>query len=498
MILEAIVTLLLAIVVYIAVKYAIHLSQLKRYPPGPIPLPLIGNLHLLGRKSHLSLKALSKTYGDVMSVSFGTQRVVIINSTQAAREVLLTKGEDTAGRPQDAYPVSLLTNGYQDIVFSDYGPKLKLMRKIAHEALKMYGTGMEHLEECLLIEIGKLFNRLDEVCNTPFDPKDDIALGILNIICAIVFGKRYEIEDEEFRTVVEIDHRLAKSADFTGAIMFIPWLRFLPNEQFSCFKKGVAMRDEFLHKKLQEHRETFDENNIRDFTDSLLKQFAKEESEDSKIRKYMDETNLEQIVSDLFLAGSETTTNSLHWALLYFATWPKVQAKIADERKQRIGNRQPRLRDRGNLPYFEATIQEIFRLSSIVLLIPHKTIRETKIDGHAIPKGTQILINLWALHHDEREWDEPTEFKPERFLDADGNFVHGMKKSLLPFGAGRRGCLGESLAKMEIFMFLSSILYRYEIHQPEGEEPADLEGIISIFNSPKPYKIQLKKRDLIN
>ena len=325
-----------------------------------------------------------------------------------------------------------------------------------------------------------------------------LALGVLNIICAIVFGKRYEIEDEEFRTVVEIDHRLAKNADLTGAIMFIPWLRFLPNEQFSCFKKGVAMRDEFLHKKLREHRDTFDENNIRDFTDSLLKEFAKEESQDIKIRKYMDETNLEQIISDLFLAGSETTTNSLHWALLYFATWPNVQAKIAEERQERIGNRQPRLRDRGNLPYFEATIQEIFRLSSIVLLVPHKTIQETKIDGQAIPKGTQIFVNLWALHYDEREWDEPTAFKPERFLDADGNFVHGMKKGLLPFGAGRRGCLGESLAKMEIFMFLSSILYRYEIHQVEGEKPPDLEGIVSIFNSPKPYKIQLKKRDLMN
>ena len=174
MFLEAISTLLLAILIYIAVKYAIHLSQIKRYPPGPFPLPLIGNLHLLGRKAHLSLKKLSKTYGDVMSISFGSQRVVIINGNKAAREALLTKGEDTAGRPQDAYPVSLLTNGFQNIVFSDYGPKLRLMRKIAHEALKMYGAGMEHLEECTLIEVGKLFDRLDDECGVPLDPKNDI------------------------------------------------------------------------------------------------------------------------------------------------------------------------------------------------------------------------------------------------------------------------------------------------------------------------------------
>ena len=135
------------------------------------------------------------------------------------------------------------------------------------------------------------------------------------------------------------------------------------------------------------------------------------------------------------------------------------------------------------------------RLSSLAPLgVPHKTIRDTSIDNLKIPKGTQVWFNHWAIHHDERHWDEPDDFKPERWLDNEGKLVPGAKLSYLPFGAGRRVCIGESLAKIELFLYLSSILYRYDIETaPDGSLP-DLEGVVSLLSTPKPFEVTLKRR----
>ena len=159
---------------YILVNYIIHIAQLKRYPPGPIPLPVIGNLHQLGKKPHEALKALSKKYGDVMGISIGGQRVVVVNSIEPTKQALLRSGEDLSGRPQDAYPAYLVSRGYQDIGFMDSCPKLRLMRKVAHASLKFYGDGLEKLEESILQEIDELFIRYDATVGKAFDPYNDI------------------------------------------------------------------------------------------------------------------------------------------------------------------------------------------------------------------------------------------------------------------------------------------------------------------------------------
>ena len=171
---EILYALLVGVLVYILVNYIIHIAQLQRYPPGPIPLPIIGNLHQLGKKPHEALKALSKKYGDVMSISIGNQRVVVVNSIEPTKQALLKSGEDLSGRPQDTYPAYLISRGYQDIGFMDSCPKLRLMRKVAHASLKFYGNGLEKLEKSLLQEIKELFARYDASTGKPYDPQNDI------------------------------------------------------------------------------------------------------------------------------------------------------------------------------------------------------------------------------------------------------------------------------------------------------------------------------------
>lgn len=156
--------------------------------------------------------------------------------------------------------------------------------------------------------------------------------------------------------------------DNASIISIIPWLRFFPNKGLSMLKRGIQLRDEILDKKIKEHRETFNKDNIRDFTDSLLNEFSKEASEDNKVHRYLNDTNFEQILSDMFFSGGETTSTTILWCFVYLVLWPDVQSRIAEELKEKVGDRPPCLKDRGKLPFLEATIQETLRLSSIVPL----------------------------------------------------------------------------------------------------------------------------------
>lgn len=320
-----------------------------------------------------------------------------------------------------------------------------------------------------------------------------IALAVINIICCIIFGERYKIDNPEFMDIVRHAKLLVQGLDNSSAVAFFPWLRFFPNEGISKLREGVAIRDEILSRKLRSHRESFDPNNLRDFTDAIIHELSKETTADSKVQNLLTDVNMEMILADLFVAGAETTTTTLYWSLAYLVTWPEVQKKIAEERHRVIGSRQPCLMDRGKLPYFEATIQEVLRYSSLVPLgVPHKTTRNTRFGGQNVPGGTQIWFNTWAIHNDEREWEDPATFKPERWLEKDGSLIPGNKRSYLPFGAGRRVCIGEALAKVEIFLFLANLLYRYEVTKaPEGLP--DLEGLLSITYSPKPYRVTLRR-----
>ena len=169
MIVEIILLVVLVPLLYVLLEYIDHLSKLKNYPPGPFPLPVIGNLHLMSLKPHETFRDLGKKYGDVFSISFGMQRLVIVNSIEATREALITKGTHFAGRPSNSYTIDLLSRNYKDIAFSDFGPLWVFQRKLGHAALKMYGDGMGNLEKKVILNSDELNLRLKESDGTPVD-----------------------------------------------------------------------------------------------------------------------------------------------------------------------------------------------------------------------------------------------------------------------------------------------------------------------------------------
>ncbi|XP_041345669.1 cytochrome P450 1A4-like [Pyrgilauda ruficollis] len=213
------------------------------------------------------------------------------------------------------------------------------------------------------------------------------------------------------------------------------------------------------------------EEHIRDITDSLIGH-CQENSVGEDARVHLSDEKIIHIVNDLFGAGFDTVTTALSWSLMYAALYPDVQKKIQEELDRTIGReRRPRLSDRGTLPYTEAFILEVFRHSSFLpFTIPHSTTKATVLNGYYIPKDTCVFINQWQVNHDETLWKEPSAFRPERFLSAAGTELSRTEsEKVLVFGLGRRRCIGETIGRWEIFLFLTTLLQQLHFSLRPGE-----------------------------
>lgn len=201
---------------------------------------------------------------------------------------------------------------------------------------------------------------------------------------------------------------------------------------------------------------------------------------------------LVQVMADMFSAGEETVKTCLLWALVYLLRHPKIMRKVQDELDAVVGrSRLPCLEDQQHLPYTEATLCEVLRRSTVVPLGTfHATSEDTTLGGYSIPKGATIIPLLYGCHMDSRLWDDPEEFDPTRFIDSEGRVKK--PEQFIPFGTGRRMCLGNVLARSELFLFFTSILHVFNLGQPEGEPLPSMEGEFSTTYTPKPFKVSCR------
>lgn len=265
----------------------------------------------------------------------------------------------------------------------------------------------------------------------------------------------------------------------------------------SLIEEAISERDTLLQRKYQEHFDTYQEDITRDLTDALIKTTQASSQEDNSAPPLpFTEDNIIMTMSDIFSGGIETMSTCLLWAILYMVHNPKIQERNHKDLDEVVGRgRMPELGDRSKLPFVDATIAEIMRFSSLVpLLFPHSTTVDTHLKNYFIPKGTVVLFNVWAMHHDHEKWSHPNTFDPTRFLDSEGKLICPATLSYLPFSAGRRVCLAEALAKIQLFLFISRLLHKFEFRIPEGSSAPDLEGIFGASLTPKPYEILAQRR----
>ncbi|CAM4609513.1 unnamed protein product [Lepidochelys olivacea] len=452
---------------------------LKRLP-GPRGYPLIGNVLELGSNPHLTLTQMSQKYGDVMQIWIGTRPVLVLSGLDTIKQALVKQGEDFMGRP-DLYSFHHITDG-QSLTFStDSGEVWRARRKLAQNALKTFSVlpSPNSSSTCLLEEhvskeadylIRKLLQLMEE--KKRFDAFRYVVVSVANVISAMCFGNRYDHDDQELLSIVNVTEEFGDVAASGNPVDFIPVLQYLPNRTMKKFMEFNTRFLRLLQDIVKEHYESFEKDNIRDITDSLIEQ-SQENKVEANANIQLPKGKIVNLVNDLFGAGFDSVTTSLSWSLMYLVTYPDIQKKIQEELDQTIGReRRPRLSDRPMLPYTEAFILEMFRHSSFLpFTIPHCTTKDTVLNGYYIPKDLCVFVNQWQVNHDEKLWKEPSTFDPERFLCAGGTEVNKTDgEKILVFGLGKRRCLGETIARWEVFLFLTTLLQQLEFSVSDGQK----------------------------
>ncbi|WAR03298.1 CP2U1-like protein [Mya arenaria] len=244
----------------------------------------------------------------------------------------------------------------------------------------------------------------------------------------------------------------------------------------------------YLSETIGDHKASFDKDNIRDFIDLYLKA-SREDSE----QQLFTEANVYKIIVDLFLAGGETTGTSLDWALLYMVVHPRVQERCFEEISMVVGTGRPVcVADKNALPYTQATLLEIQRIANtLTFSLPHVANSDSTLFGYTIPKGSIVIANLYSAHQDPKYWPDPDSFRPERFLNSDGKVAR--KDGMVPFGNGPRLCIGEPLARMELFLIFTNLLQSFRFC-PSPDTEYTLEGTQALTFTALPYDIVVKSR----
>ncbi|XP_060222438.1 cytochrome P450 2B1-like isoform X1 [Meriones unguiculatus] len=469
---EPSVLLLLALLLgFLLLLFRGHPKTHGHLPPGPRPLPILGNLLQMDRGGLLnSFMQLREKYGDVFTVYLGPRPVVILCGTEAIREALVDHAEAFSGRGT----IAVLMPVFQEygVIFSN-GERWKTLRRFSLATMRDFGMGKRSVEERIQEEARGLVEELRKSQGAPLDPTFLFQCLTANIICSIVFGERFDYKDRQFLRLLELFYcTFSLTSSFSSQVfeLFPGFLKYFPGTHRQI-SKNLQEILEYIGHNVEKHRATLDPSAPRDFIDTYLLRMEKEKSNQHTEFHHQ---NLVISVLSLFFAGTETSSTTLRYGFLLMLKFPHVAEKVQKEIDQVIGShRLPTLDDRIKMPYTEAVIHEIQRFSDLVPIGgPRKVIKDTEFRGYLLPKNTEVYPILSSALYDLRYFEKPDTFNPDRFLDANG----ALKKNeaFLPFSIGKRICLGEGIARNELFLFFTTILQNFSVSSTMAPKDIDL------------------------
>uniref|UniRef100_A0A803JVB6 Cytochrome P450 family 2 subfamily A member 6 gene 8 [provisional] n=1 Tax=Xenopus tropicalis TaxID=8364 RepID=A0A803JVB6_XENTR len=414
----------------------------RNLPPGPTPIPLFGNVLQIKRGEMVkSLLELGKKYGPVYTLYFGPSPVIILCDYQSIKEALNDQAEEFSGRGKIPS---------WDQFFQGYGK--------------------------------------------PFDPTKILVQCVSNVICSVVFGQRYEYSNKDFHKLLYMFQAVFEDTSSTlGQLMtLLPnIMNHIPGPHKTVVNKLNKVND-FILQRVKENEKTLDPNSPRHFIDSFLIQMQKEK--DNPVTKFHWK-NLLCTIMNLFFAGTETVSTTLRHGFLMLLIHPEIEEKLHEEIDRVVGqDRSPTIEDRSKMPYTDAVIHEIQRFSDVLpMSLPHLVMKDTQFRGYTIPKGTDVYPLICAALRDPKQFATPNKFNPQHFLDDNGLFKSS--NAFLPFSTGKRICLGEGLARMELFLFLTNILQNFKLHSENQFAEDDIAPKMNGFaNYPLSYEFSLIPR----
>lgn len=442
-----------------------------------------------------------------MGVKLGPNRVIVLNNLRVIKEAYAL--EIFNGRPLTAAIKERNKGEHLGVAFSE-GPVHTEQRRFVLKNLRDLGFGKKTMESLIITEINEVIQTFSKKIDSNGGKSVSLSTAnlfnhaILNALWHIACGKRYAHDDPELKRVVDGFAAFLTAPKITDVLMqFFPAMEklvvLLPGILPNSAKDFLDLAKSLLKGVVTAEQETYVDGVKRHFVDVYLEQIKATEDKTSSFYNEQGEKNLFIVMLDLLIAGSETTSSSLTWSFLLLAANPQVQEKLYAQILDKVGtSRQVSLADQSELVYLEAVIMEILRFSSLTPFgLPHRNLETVEFHGYTIPQNTMIFANYYAVHRNNEIWGDAQNFRPERFLSQDGKSIV-RNEALLSFGTGKRICIGESLAREELKLFIGNLVQRFKWSAVPGEPALSTEPGVSTFGVgfrlPKPHRLLITDR----
>ncbi|ESO10864.1 hypothetical protein HELRODRAFT_72409 [Helobdella robusta] len=480
-----------------------------RHPPCLPTVPIFGSLPFLPAFP-LQYKFFTKNmqkYGDVVAYYMMGQYKIILNSREAVHEAFVKRSTDFADRPR-ARVNNVLNPNQKGILFHGYDNNFKKYHKLSLGIMKQFGFGNRVMEKRIMEEMKYFMDHLASFNGCEFNPTPVVANCTMNIICGILFGKRFRDDDPDLSDTIS---NIRTSFNNLGKIFIVnvfPFLRLLFNFKLVRLLDAQKKIFKMLEEKIVECSAGLkydSEGNVEspDVADKIENDDERDEKHlSSFIRSYIelegvnyDREQLLHFMHELFLGGTETTASTIEWTLVLLANHQDIQEKMYRELESVLASRFQEAENKKHLLYCDAVFHEILRYKPVApMTLPHQTMKDTHVMGYFIPQNTTVIGNLHGAHFDRRIWEEPDIFDPERFIDRSDETIKN-KEHIVAFSLGKRSCFGEILARQEFFLSLTNLVWRFKILPPRDQQEVKVDDVMDVTAKPSPFKIRLLERN---
>lgn len=458
----------------------------KNFPPGPFPLPIIGSVYNFPcNHAERCIEVFSKTYGQIIGYMFGSTPMVFITGVDNVLAAL--RKDEFQGRPDNVFIRGRSLKNRLGVFFSD-GEHWQESRRFVVKHLRAFGK--KETENVMKEEIDILASNIQD--GSIIQATGLFSLSTLNVIWTILANKRFALDDKKVRKFLNMLDSLFRSGQPAGDITIIfPFMKYISP---TAIKQHYLMRNilGYMREQIREHEKVLDYNSPRDLIDKYLVEMH--ERNKAGTNTTYSEDDLVVICMDLFVAGSESTSNTIEFLIMYLIHYPEVQKKLQEELDRVLQrSRRPNLDDKNRMPYALAVISETMRIRMITpVAVPHRCTSDTTFNGYFIPKDTNVVISLWSLANSTEKWKDVNKFDPSRFIDENGQFIN--YPFFHPFGLAKRVCVGETLGKNILFLFVTTFFEKYSVSLPEGDPLPDTEPLPGFTNAPKPFRMKISTR----
>ena len=449
--------------------------------PGPKSWPIIGNsLQVDFQRLHVSVTDMVKTFGTMFQIKLMGQTAVVISDPNILRKAFGSEeyGNVFNDRP-DSFYGKYLGFDCSGIGFAKADNKATMIkRRMFHRAFKFYGDGIDHFERNAEDEFKRFLDDLEKTNQRDFDMHKVLQKSFANTIVSLMTGKHSEPNDWKIIWEFIECGNLMSDPGMNFIYSLMPFIRFFPGPFGNMYRKALEARDFFLDRfyfRLRDGLANSDEERY-----GLVYTLMKLQKEENNLvgNEIIDERHMKGLIIDMTFASTETTTIALTDAFALLLVHTCTAKRIQEEVDSSVGSaRLPRFSDKKNMPFTMATVYEVLRYTTAIapLCLPHRVLKDQILVGYHITQNSLILSNVWHIHHDPERWDAPWSFKPERFLDAEGNLIppeHKNRRNFLAFSTGQRDCPGETLGKSRMFLYIATVLQSFDlVPASSGELP---------------------------